>query len=53
MDPIDLEWVQSVYASLSSELTPDHVMTLRDGRVVRVRALIDREQALRAAGVGE
>ena len=28
-----------------------HVVTLRDGKVVRVRAFIDREQALREAGV--
>jgi ketosteroid isomerase-like protein len=28
-----------------------HVLTLRDGRIVRVRAFLDREQALRAAGV--
>jgi ketosteroid isomerase-like protein len=28
-----------------------HVVTLRDGKVVRVRAFIDREQALRAAGL--
>ena len=28
-----------------------HVLTLRDGKVVRVRAFLDREQALRAAGL--
>jgi ketosteroid isomerase-like protein len=28
-----------------------HVITLRDGLIVRVRAFIDREQALRAAGL--
>ncbi len=28
-----------------------HVLTLQDGKIVRVRAFIDREQALQAAGV--
>ncbi len=33
------------------DLMVAHVLTIRDGKVVRVRAFIDREQALRAAGV--
>ena len=40
-------------SGVGAELEQAHILTLRDGEVVRIESYLDREKALEAAGLSE